>query len=112
PQYKKPWLVFILGDDSYAVADEKSLAQSPKVQAKPYARIEGQSRIGSQPAPNRELALSGMVGYPDGASGIFLEQKATTDSEGRFTLQNVVPASGMRIARRDGNAGKGVWSLG
>ena len=101
PQYNKPWLVFILGDDSYAVADEKSLAQSPKVQAKPYARIEGQCRIGSQPVPNRELALSGMIGYPDGASSIFLDQKATTDSEGRFTFQNVVPASGVRIARRD-----------
>jgi beta-lactamase regulating signal transducer with metallopeptidase domain/protocatechuate 3,4-dioxygenase beta subunit len=112
PQYKEPWLVFILGDDSYAVADEKSLQQSPKVEAKPYARIEGQCRIGSQPVPNRELTLSGMIGHVDGASNIFLEQKTTTDSDGRFTFQNVVPASSVRIARRDPNERRGVWSLG
>ena len=87
PQYKKPWFVFILGDDSYAMADEKSLAQSPRVQAKPYARIEGQYRIGSQPAPNRELALSGMIQHAEGTPSIFLDQKATTDSEGRFTFK-------------------------
>jgi beta-lactamase regulating signal transducer with metallopeptidase domain len=112
PQYNKPWLLFILGDDSYAVADEKSLAQSPKVQAKPFARIEGQCRIGSQPAPNRELALSGMIRYDDGASRIFLHQKTTTDSEGRFTFQKVVPDSGVRIAWRDRNTPTGVWSIG
>ncbi len=112
PQFNKPWLLFILGDDSYAMADEKSLAQSSKVQARPYARIEGQCRIGSQPAPNRELELSGMIKHSDGASTIFLDQKATTDSEGRFTFQNVVPASGVRIARRERNKGKGVWSIG
>jgi beta-lactamase regulating signal transducer with metallopeptidase domain len=112
PQYKEPWLVFILGDDSYAVADEKSLQQSPKVEAKPYARIEGQCRIGSQPVPNRELTLSGMIGHVDGASSIFFDQKTTTDSDGRFTFQNVVPAPGVRIARRDPNEGRGVWSLG
>ena len=112
PQYNKPWLVFILGDDCYAVADEKSLAQSPKVQAQPYARIEGQCRIGSRPVPNRELALSGMIGSADSGSSIFLDQKATTDSEGRFTFQNVVPAPGVRIVRRERGKARGVWSLG
>src|SRR5262249_41986036 len=72
----------------------------------------GQYRVGSRPVPNQELALSGMIGYSDGASTIFLNQKATTDPEGRFTFQNVVPASGLRIARRDKDEARGVWSIG
>ncbi len=112
PQHNKPWLLFILGDDSYAVADEKSLNQSPRVQAKPYARIEGQCRIGSHLVPNQELALRGMIGHPDAACSIFLDQKATTDPDGRFTFEKVVPATNLRIVRRDKDEARGVWSIG
>ena len=101
PQHEKPWLVFILGDDSYAVADEKSLEKSPKIQAKPYARIEGQYRIGGRPGQKQELALRGMIGHPDAACSILLNQKATTDPEGRFIFEKVVPAPDVRIVRRD-----------
>ncbi len=51
-KHEKPWFVFILGDDSYAVADEKSLEKSPS-RAKPYAH-RGQCRIGSRQVPNQE----------------------------------------------------------
>ena len=113
PQYDKPWLLFILGDDCYAVADEKSLGQSPKVQAKSYARVEGKCRIGSQPAPNRELGGERIDQvFRRHSSSIFLDQKTTTDSEGRFTFQNVVPAPEVRIVRRDSNEGTRVWSIG
>ncbi len=43
-----------------------ALEKSPKIQAKPYARIEGQCRIGSRPVPNRELELHGTIGDADG----------------------------------------------
>jgi hypothetical protein len=112
PRYGKPWLVFILGDGSYALADNEAVEKATKIQAKPYARIEGQCRIGSRLVPSQELTLSGMVGYSRGASStIFLNQKATTDAEARFTFRNVVPAPNLRIVRRDRNA-RGVWSIG
>ena len=101
-----PGYVLILGDDSYAVANEKSLEQSPKVQAKPYARIEGQCRIGSQPVPNRELALSGMIRVCRRClqpSSSIKRRRPIRRAGSRF--QNVVPASGMRIVRRDTRRG-------
>ena len=90
-----------------------SLEKSPKIQAKPYARIEGQYRIGSRPVPNQELELHGMIGHPDGCLQHLLNQKATTDPEGRFIFEKVIPA--LRCAHRSHETRtqrRGVWSLG
>lgn len=113
PQDEKPWFVLILGDDSYAFATKEALAKSPKIQAKPYARVEGQYLIGRRLIPNQELHLDGMIQDAAAVSQIFLDQKATTDSEGRFTFKNVVPDTGLRVTRRDRTDGPlGIWSLG
>jgi hypothetical protein len=113
PQHDKPWLILILGADSYALANKELPAKSTKIQAKPYAQIEGQYRVGSRPVPNQELKLSGTIADSTGACTIFLDQEATTDPEGRFTFKNVVPGSSLRVARRDRkDEARGVWSIG
>jgi beta-lactamase regulating signal transducer with metallopeptidase domain/uncharacterized GH25 family protein len=113
PQYDKPWFVLILGDDSYAFAGTEALEKSPKIQAKAYARVEGQYLIGNRPVPHQQLELSGMIKGSTGSSTIHLDQKATTDPEGRFTFKNVIPDAGLRVARLDRTEGPGhIWSIG
>jgi hypothetical protein len=113
PQYDKPWLILILGDDCYDLANTKRLRESTTLHARPFARIEGQYMIGTQAARNRDLELSGTIA--DSASGavIYLEETTTTDSEGRFTFKNVVADADLRIGRRSGTEGPGsYWSIG
>jgi hypothetical protein len=99
PQYDKPWFVLILGDDSYAFADQAALGKSPTIQAKPYARVEGRYVIGRRSVPNQELQLQGMFRHPAAECTIYLGQKTTTDSQGRFTLERVVPETVPRFGR-------------
>ncbi|MFI5457976.1 MAG: carboxypeptidase regulatory-like domain-containing protein [Isosphaerales bacterium] len=113
PDYDKPWFVLILGDDSYALANKAALEKSPKMQAKPYAQVEGQYLIGRRSVPNQELHLDGMIRDPAAFCTISLDHKATTDPEGRFTFKNVVPDTGLRVLRRDHTDGPGhIWSSG
>jgi beta-lactamase regulating signal transducer with metallopeptidase domain len=113
PQSDEPWFIFILGDGSYVSVDKKSLGNSLRVQAKRYAHIEGEYRIGSRIAPNRELELWGMIRHTESSASIFFSQRVTTDPKGRFTFKDVVPAAGLRIARSNrGGAARGAWSIG
>ena len=102
PQHGGQFLVLILGDDAYAYASKKALADSPRVQAIPYGRIEGRYFVGSRAVPNQPLELSGHI--QDESTmlcSIFFSEKATTDGEGGFAFEKVIPMPHLRVARRD-----------
>ncbi len=99
PQYDRPWFVFILGDDSYASANEESLMKSQTIRARPYARVQGRYLVGTRPVPNQELYLNGWTLDPASLAQIFFQQKATTDPHGRFTFEKAIPDAGLRVAR-------------
>jgi beta-lactamase regulating signal transducer with metallopeptidase domain/protocatechuate 3,4-dioxygenase beta subunit len=102
PTYEKPFLVLILGDDAYAYASKKALAESPRVQAQPYGRIEGRYLVGSRAIPNQPLELSALL--QDESTmlcNLSFSEKATTDAEGRFVYEKVIPMPELRVARRD-----------
>ena len=82
PQSDKPWVVFILGDDCFAVVSEHDLGRSTTIQRQPRAAIEGQYLVGRRPVPKRELNLHGMIGDSRSGTSISLEQKTTTDTKG------------------------------
>ncbi len=48
PQFNEPWVVLILGNDAYALASKDVLEKSARIQAKPYARVEGRYLIGAR----------------------------------------------------------------
>ncbi len=113
PPYDQPWFALILGGDAYAIANKQGLEKSAKIQAKLYARIQGQYRIGTRSVPNQEVGLDGMIQDPASSGTIHLEQKAKTDAEGRFSFKNVIPDTGLHVARYDRGEGAGhVWSSG
>jgi RNA polymerase sigma factor (sigma-70 family) len=114
PRYDKPFFVLILGDDAYAYASKEALAGSPRLQARPYGRVEGRYLVGGRPAPNQPLELSGIL---QDESTMFCHlsfgRKATTDGDGRFTIEGVIPMPHLRIARRDRSETPGwVRSIG
>ncbi len=80
PQHEKPWLVFILGDDSYAFADNKALEKSTTIQAKLYARIEAaMPLIGGRPGAESGIGVARHDRrIPTLPVASWLNQKATT----------------------------------
>jgi AhpC/TSA family len=102
-----------VGDDSYAFANQEQLAKSPRIQARPYARIEGQYLVGRRTVPNQELHLEEMIQDPAAVGSVFLDQSTTTDHEGRFTFTKVIAEGGLRVTRRDQPLSlPSVWSQG
>ena len=102
PEATPSALVLILGDDCFAYANAKALAESPRLQARPYARIEGRFLVGDRPRANRPIELSGHL--QDASTSfinIFYGQAATTDADGRFVFDKVLAMPGLRIARKD-----------
>lgn len=108
PDSDKPFLAVVLGDDAFALASQAALATSPKVQARPYGRIEGQLLVGGRPAANQQMEIH--AGFRDESApfcGVYLQSMATTDRDGRFTLERLVPLPRLRISRR-----RRLWYLG
>jgi len=114
PPGEERGLILILGDDCFAYANTKALAGSPRLQARPFGRVEGRFMVGDRPLANRPIDLSGHIQDDSTSSVVFLfEQKATTDAEGRFTFDKVVPMANLRVARQDVVDKPGtVWSVG
>ena len=110
PQYDKPWFVFILGADSYALASKEDLDNSHEIKAKPYAQVRGRYLIGTRPVPNQGVELLGGISDPSMFGSIHLDQKTKTDAQGRFMFKNVVPDTGLRVSRQDRSGAH--WSLG
>jgi hypothetical protein len=114
PRFNEPWVVLVLGEDAYALASKDVLEKSSRVQAKPYARVEGRYVIGARAVANQELELSGHI--QDRSTmycTVFLHQKATTDIDGRFRFKNVIPTNNSHVAHRGQHDGPGPhWSLG
>ncbi len=101
PDSDKPFLVVVLGDDAFALASQASLATSPKIQARPYGRIEGQLLVGGRPAANQQMEIHAY--FRDESApfcNVYLQSMATTDPDGRFTLERIVPLPHPRISRR------------
>lgn len=115
PRYAGPFLVLVLGDDMYAYASRTALARSPTVQARPYGRVEGRYFVGSRAVPNQPLALSGHL-QDDSTMfcNLFFHRTATTDGEGRFALDKVIPLPHLRLAPRQPSEEqtRDTWSLG
>ncbi|WP_165226225.1 carboxypeptidase regulatory-like domain-containing protein [Aquisphaera insulae] len=114
PAEQKSWVVLILGDDCYAIAGGRAVTASGMIQAKPYARIEGRYLVGTRPGARAELGLDGSV--QDDTTDycvIFLHQSGTTDADGRFRFEKVIPGNGLRLGHRAHRVEKSrAWSLG
>jgi beta-lactamase regulating signal transducer with metallopeptidase domain/protocatechuate 3,4-dioxygenase beta subunit len=114
PPLVKPWVVLIVGDDCYAFASQETLRASPRVQARPYARVRGRYLIGGRPGANLPILLRGIIqDRSTMLNTILVHHEATTDDEGRFQFDKVIPTNDLHVGRHDPGDGPGrIWSLG
>ena len=97
-----PSLVLVVGDDCFAYANSKALTESPRLQARPYGRVEGRFLVGGRPRANWPMELSGTL-QDESTSFIVFDSSQTTrtDAEGRFAFEKVIAMPGLRVARHD-----------
>jgi beta-lactamase regulating signal transducer with metallopeptidase domain/uncharacterized GH25 family protein len=114
PPYDDPFLVLIVSDDVYAYASKKTLSDSPEVQARPYGRVEGRFHIGNRAVSKQAIRLSAMLQNESTMRcNLYFRQDVTTDAEGRFAFEKVIPIPHLRVERRDPSDKSGwTWSLG
>ncbi len=95
-------VLFLINDSGYAYATPQTLKASPKLRAYPFARVEGRYLIGNRPGAHRPLRLSGHLQTTEtNFATIFSSHETTTDTDGRFTFDRVIPLPNLRVARID-----------
>ncbi len=107
-------VLFLISDSGYAFGTPQTLKTSPNLQAYPFARVEGRYLIGKQPGAHIHLQLQGMLQGPEtNFVDITSTHEATSDADGRFTFERVIPVPDLRIARADppGTPGR-IWTNG
>lgn len=114
PPADEPFVAVVVGDEGYAITTSTELAESPEVQARPFARIEGRYLIGDRPGPGVQITLRGhLQNSSTSLISIHSTHEATTDADGRFTFERVIPFEDLRVARQDEQETPGrVWSQG
>ncbi len=111
PQSSDWAVIVVLGDSHYAIAARKDLENSPVLTAVPYARVEGQYRIGAKPAASRDVELRGMQqDESTGMRAVFIQHNARTDAEGHFVFDRVIPIGAPRVSLKSKD--RGAFSLG
>jgi len=77
------------------VSGEKLGNRAPcKLALVPWARVEGQVRIGGKPAADREVEVTVSGPRDDALPSVEHECTARTDDQGRFVFQRVLPGEG------------------
>ena len=106
PRAEDAFVALVIGDRGYAIATSDQLAESGEVRALPFARVEGRNLIGDRPGSNHTIELDGVLEpqFQDPDTGrvtISLSHEATTDAQGRFVFERVIPMEWLRVVRQD-----------
>ncbi len=97
----EPFLVVVLSDRGFAIRPPEEMSASPEVTLQPWARIEGTSRTGAQPAAGDEVSSFVLLGRSSVSRLIFMND-ARTDDRGHFVLDRVYPG-GLTLSRKVGS---------
>ena len=89
------FLLIAISDAGYADALPDEFARSGKLVLQPWGKIEGEVRIGGQPAPNQQVEFQPGPFQRGGRWFVFTYGYTTlTDQQGRFAFDRVVPVPG------------------
>ncbi len=95
--------VVVVHPEYYAEADRAAFEADPTIRANPWGRIEGVARAGSQPAAGAVVRSNSDRLGTDDVPSLFDNAESTTDDQGRFVLERVVPGD-VRVVRGSGDA--------
>jgi len=102
PTPEGPYRLVAVGDAGFAEASPEDFAKSPTLRLAPWARIEGEVRLGKNPGGGETVTFD-----PDRPTGpartppqlmLSLGVETKADAEGRFVMERVVPRPG-RVGR-------------
>ncbi len=100
-----PYYLIATSDAGYAHAWADEFARSGTLVLQPWGKIEGEVRIGRQPAPNQQVEFNPELIQRGGrAYNLTYGYYTVTDKLGRFTFDRVVPVAGT-VWRTVQNAG-------
>lgn len=90
-----PFYLIAVSDAGYAHAWQDEFADSGKLVLQPWGRIEGEVRIGRQPAPNQQVDFNpDLIQRGGRAYNLTYGYTTLTDKLGRFAFDRVVPVAG------------------
>lgn len=105
PAETESYTVVAVHETGMAQVSQKEFEANPQVRLQPWARIEGQIRKGISPASEESVVVVGGSSQ-DRSSAINAYSQQSTDAEGRFVVERVVPGE-VQIYRNPGQ-GKSV----
>ncbi len=89
------FVLIAVSDAGYARAFPDEFARSGKLVLEAWGKIEGEVRIGRQPAPNQQVEFQPGLFQRGGRTYVFTYGYTTlTDQQGRFAFDRVVPGRG------------------
>ena len=91
-----PFYLIAISDAGYAHAWADEFARSGTLLLQPWGKIEGEVRIGRQPAPNQQVDFNpALIQRGERAYALTYGYTTHTDKLGRFAFDRVVPVAGM-----------------
>jgi RNA polymerase sigma factor (sigma-70 family) len=84
-------ILFVAHPEGYAQLDLQTSKPSLVIGLQPWGRIAGTLRIANRPAPGREVTLGNDYDRDESLKPFLLARTATTDAQGRFTIEGVPP---------------------
>lgn len=91
PGREGKWVLVAVHDGGYAEVEDVEFAKSPAVKLRAWGRIEGKCAFNGKPTPDFTIDVGGGRGSDDGV--ISVDQTATTDAQGKFTVERVPPVT-------------------
>jgi beta-lactamase regulating signal transducer with metallopeptidase domain/peroxiredoxin/protocatechuate 3,4-dioxygenase beta subunit len=90
-----PFYLIAISDAGYAHAWADEFARSGTLVLQPWGKIEGEVRIGRQPAPNQQVEFNpALIQHGGRAYNLTYGYRTLTDKLGRFAFDRVVPVAG------------------
>lgn len=108
PPQTEDYLLAVESDSGWAEVERASFEKSPVIALVPWARIEGDVRIGSKPAANATVSLWFERVYDPSKPMLSLTYSSKSDESGHFVVERVVPGV-VRIGRQV-PVGERSWS--
>ncbi len=101
PPEEKPFQIVITHPQGYMYLDATAETFPATITLEPWAKVEGTFRIGKDPVPRVPLSLNpaGFHSYGEGVPHVSTHYESSTDQNGRFVFDRVVPGRA-RIGRR------------
>ncbi|HEY4233651.1 MAG TPA: carboxypeptidase-like regulatory domain-containing protein [Lacipirellulaceae bacterium] len=111
PQTEK-YALMVVHESGAAYATQDQVATAKTVQLEPWARVEGVVKIRNQPAANEQVTIQRDETIQPGMPRIHYEYRTTTDKDGNFAFDRVVPGPGLvcRNAVTDTGGGMSSWT--